>query len=268
MTKKLCYSLTMIFALLMSGCSTSSVNIEKVTPENSEIHQSMMDENKGHGVVPSIDDVINQIESQEDMKNGPVVLEVGDRFPTSNDAFINVDDYDDYGIDSLGEIYATITDVRVYQSFDEAGINPEGPFLHTPSVIYEPQKYTMGENYFIVTIDFTVENVNATSSFHYDEPEKYDEYDFRIGFNGGCGSDTIWWTGLDGSLKTDKCADHPEVFHLEPGETVSFSVSYGIDLLWNKIGEDWYGLFCVTGTPENGIAVDLHLEDKLSELSE
>ena len=236
--------------------NAAPVEIEKVTSENSEVHSSMMDEVKQD--VPTLDQVIDQIELQEDLNDGIDAVEFGERFPINNKA---------YGFEDLGEIYATITDARVYRTFSEAGIPPE----EAREIIYDPQTDGIGnengENQFIVTVDFTVENIDATSVEHYLEinNNKYDEYDFRIDMIGGCCSGSIYWTGVDGSLKTEECAEHIFVFHLEPGETVSFSVSYHLDLFWNEFGEDWYGWFSTAATPELGYGIDLHLEDKLPE---
>ncbi len=233
--------------------NAAPVEIEKVTSENSEVHASMMDEVKQN--VPTLDQVIDQIELQEDLNDGMDAVEIGDRFPVYN----KVD-----GMGDLGEIYATITDARVYRTFNEAGIPPEDAYEITYS--YDPQTDSLGENHFIVTIDFTVENIDATSMLRYEEPDKYDEYDFRVDVIGGCCSGGIYWNGVNGLHKMEECAENRYVFHLEPGETVSFSVSYHMDLTWGDVlGEDGFGWFSTAATPQLGYGIDLHLEDKLPE---
>ena len=83
----------------------------------------------------------------------------------------------------------------------------------------------------IVTLHFTVENVNATSPWHATDPEFYEEYDFEIDALGGCTEGITFYFS-----KHDACSGNYFAFHLEPGETTEFEVSYLVR--WSEIASD------------------------------
>ena len=75
------------------------------------------------------------------------------------------------------------------------------------------------------TLHFTVENVNATLPEHAWEPEFYEEYDFRVDALGACTEGPDFYFS-----KHDACSGSYYAFHLEPGETTEFEVSYLVRL--------------------------------------
>ena len=132
-----------------------------------------------------------------------------------------------------GEIYVTIDRAEVFATLAEAGIALEDTFPDSvvDGIQYDQASGTFRGNRVIVTLHFTVENVNATSPEHAREPEFYEEYDFRADALGGCTEGSkIYFS------KHDACSGSYYAFHLEPGETTEFEVSYLV--YWSNIASD------------------------------
>ena len=96
---------------------------------------------------------------------------------------------------------------------------------------YDQASGTFRGDRVIVTLHFTVENVNATSPEHAREPESYGEYDFRVDALGTCTEGPNFYFS-----KHDVCSGNYFAFHLEPGETTEFEVSYLV--YWSDITSD------------------------------
>ena len=126
-----------------------------------------------------------------------------------------------------GEIYVTIDRAEVFTTFAEAGIALEDTFPYSvvDGMHYDQASGKLLHNGVIVTLHFTVENVNATSPEHAWEPELYEEYDFRADALGACTEGPNFYFS-----KHDACSGSYYAFHLEPGETTEFEVSYLVRL--------------------------------------
>lgn len=132
-----------------------------------------------------------------------------------------------------GEIYMTIDRAEVFETLAEAGIALEDTFPDSvvDGIQYDQASGTFRGDRVIVTLHFTVENVNATSPEHAREPESYGEYDFRVDALGTCTEGPNFYFS-----KHDACSAHYYAFHLEPGETTEFEVSYLV--YWSDITSD------------------------------
>ena len=126
-----------------------------------------------------------------------------------------------------GEIYVTIDRAEVFTTFAEAGIALEDtcPYSVVDGMHYDQASGKLLHDGVIVTLHFTVENVNATSPWHATDPEFYEEYDFEIDALGGCTEGITFYFS-----KHDACSGSYYAFHLEPGETTEFEVSYLVRL--------------------------------------
>ena len=126
-----------------------------------------------------------------------------------------------------GEIYVTIDRAEVFATFAEAGIALEDtcPYSVVDGMHYDQASGKLLHDGVIVTLHFTVENVNATSPEHAWEPEFYEEYDFRVDALGACTEGPNFYFS-----KHDACSGSYYAFHLEPGETTEFEVSYLVRL--------------------------------------
>lgn len=132
-----------------------------------------------------------------------------------------------------GEIYVTIDRAEVFATLAEAGIALEDtlPDSVVDGIQYDQASGTFRGDRVIVTLHFTVENVNATSPEHAWEPEFYEEYDFRADALGACTEGPNFYFS-----KHDACSAHYYAFHLEPGETTEFEASYLVN--WSEIASD------------------------------
>ena len=132
-----------------------------------------------------------------------------------------------------GEIYVTIDRAEVFTTFAEAGIALEDtcPYSVVDGMHYDQASGKLLHDGVIVTLHFTVENVNATSPWHATDPEFYEEYDFEIDALGGCTEGITFYFS-----KHDACSGNYFAFHLEPGETTEFEVSYLVR--WSEIASD------------------------------
>ncbi len=126
-----------------------------------------------------------------------------------------------------GEIYVTIDRAEVFTTLAEAGIALEDTFPYSvvDGMHYDQASGKLLHDGVIVPLHFTVENVNATSPQHAWEPEFYEEYDFRVDALGACTEGPNFYFS-----KHDACSAHYYAFHLEPGETTEFEVSYLVRL--------------------------------------
>ena len=132
-----------------------------------------------------------------------------------------------------GEIYVTVDRAEVFTTFAEAGIALEDTFPYSvvDGMHYDQASGKLLHDGVIVTLHFTVENVNATSPWHATDPEFYEEYDFEIDALGGCTEGITFYFS-----KHDVCSGNYFAFHLEPGETTEFEVSYLVR--WSEIASD------------------------------
>ena len=132
-----------------------------------------------------------------------------------------------------GEIYVTVDRAEVFATFAEAGIALEDtcPYSVVDGMHYDQASGKLLHDGVIVTLHFTVENVNATSPWHATDPEFYEEYDFVIDALGGCTEGITFYFS-----KHDVCSGNYFAFHLEPGETTEFEVSYLVR--WSEIASD------------------------------
>ncbi len=126
-----------------------------------------------------------------------------------------------------GEIYVTVDRAEVFTTFAEAGIALEDTFPYSvvDGMHYDQASGKLLHDGVIVTLHFTVENVNATSPEHAWEPEFYEEYDFRVDALGACTEGPNFYFS-----KHDACSGSYYAFHLEPGETTEFEASYLVRL--------------------------------------
>lgn len=220
----LCSALTSTL-LLLNACSFSDIEVVSV-PNNSGTSAS---------------DSSVQEKAKQDY---PIYVDLGESFFAENLII-------PFG---SGVINATINKAEVFHNLRDAGIELEETFPYTvvDGMNYDTESDTFLNNRVLVKLYFTIENVNATSSEHANEPEKYNEYDFRIDGLGGCTEGSYIYFN-----KHDECNSHYSTFHLDPGNTTELEVAYLVHL--GEIALD--SVQFVTAYPyENGTIVDLDLE--------
>ncbi len=235
----ICATLTSTL-LLLNACSFSDIEIEKISKEE-PVYESNAVVSTSDNSGTSAPDSLVQEEAKQDY---PIYVGLGESFFAENLIL-------PFG---NGVINATINKAEVFQNLKDAGIELEETFPYSveDGVNYDTESDIFLNNRVLVKLYFTIENVNATSPEHADEPERYNEYDFRVDGLGGCTEGPIVYFN-----KHDEHDSSYYTFHLEPGETTELEVAYLVHL--GEIALD--SVQFVTAYPyEDGTIVDLNLE--------
>lgn len=234
----LCTALTSAL-LLLNACSFSDIEIEKI-PQGDSVSEN-------NAVVSAPDNAEasdSGSSAQEEAKQEyPLYVDMGESFFAENLIL-------PFG---SGVIHATINKAEVFHSLKDAGIVLEETFSYSieDGMNYDAESDTFLNNRVLVKLYFTIENVDATSPEHADEPERYNEYDFRVDGLGGCTEGPIVYFN-----KHDEHDSSYYTLHLEPGEKTEIEVAYLVYL--GEITLD--SVQFVTAYPyENGTIVDLNL---------
>lgn len=227
--KKFLLSAVFVSSLLaLSGCSLSEVQVEKIPDES-----SVAENNAGTG-------------SNVDVPENAVI---GDTLFAENLVMNG----------GSGTIYWSIDKAEVFETAQDAGLQLDdmyaSEFLKGHSgdegVTWDVEKETFTDNYVLVMLHITIENVDAISRSYAEEPEKYDKYDFRVDALGGCSYGPLMYFN-----KMGECSVHRSAFHLEPGESTEIEAGYLVDLREIDLKDV---TFSTAATPENGTIIDLNL---------
>lgn len=216
-----------VFLLLtLCGCS-NDIKIQTTSDLNSERNGQIIDNNEK---IP---------DPAQDTK-------MGERFLAKN---LIIDG-------GSGEIYMSVDSAKVYNTLSDAGLSENDLFESSllDGMNYDAQTGEFLNNRILLLVNFTVENIDATSREHAVEPEKYDKYDFRVDSFGGCTEGPVIYSDKHGEVSAHYCG-----FHLEPGESTQIICGYLVDLrnvLLNDVK------FNTAATPENGAIIDLNLGDE------
>lgn len=157
--------------LLMSACSLSEVQVEKISDESSSI------ENRAN--VGS--DESSATENREDTGSEAGIPEraaIGDKLFAENLVMNG----------GSGTIYWTINKAEAFKTAQDAGLQLDDMFSgeFADGINWNAAENTFTDNYVLVMLHITIENVDAISRDYAEEPEKYDKYDFRVDALGGC----------------------------------------------------------------------------------
>ena len=222
--------------LLMSACSLSEVQVEKISDESSII------ENRAN--VGS--DESSATENREDTGSEAGIPEraaIGDKLFAENLVMNG----------GSGTIYWTINKAEAFKTAQDAGLQLDDMFSgeFADGINWNAAENTFTDNYVLVMLHITIENVDAISRDYAEEPEKYDKYDFRVDALGGCSYGPLMYFS-----KMGECSAHPRAFHLEPGESTEMDAGYLVDLREIDLKEV---TFNTAATPEYGTIIALNL---------
>lgn len=226
--KKFLLSIIFVFSLLaLSGCSLSEVQIEKNSDESSVVKNGQ----------------------EESSPNAPETATLGDKLFAQNLVMNG----------GSGTIYWSINQAEVFETAQDAGLQLADMYANEfieghsgdEGVTWDVEKETFTDNYVLVMLHITVENVDAVSRSYAEEPEKYDKYDFRVDAFGGCSYGPLMYFS-----KMGECSANPRAFHLEPGESTEIDAGYLVDLREIDLKDV---TFSTADTPENGTIINLNL---------
>lgn len=235
----ICATLTFTL-LLLNSCSFNDIEIEKTSKEETVYDSNAVVSTSDNSSISAPDSSVHEEAKQE----YPIYVGLGESFFAKNLILPS----------GSGVINATINKAEVFHSLKDASIVLEETFPYSieDGMNYDADSDTFLNNRVLVKLYFTIENVDATSPEHADEPERYNEYDFRADGLGGCTDGPIVYFN-----KHDEHDSSYYTFHLEPGETTELEVAYLVYL--GEIALD--SVQFVTAYPyENGTIVDLNLE--------
>lgn len=228
--KKIAILTSVISSLIvLNGCALSSIEIKNTSESNMEQDAQIDNEQI----------IINN----DKIPNPPKDTSLGERFLAKN---LILDG-------GSGEIYMTVNSAKAFDNLSNAGVSIDKTFELYDGFNYDSNTGDFLKNRVLVIVNFTVENINATSRAHACEPEKYSEYDFRVDDFGACTSGPIAYSSELGEVPV-----HPLAFHIEPNETKEIECGYLVDLDEVNL-EDI--CFETAATKENGTIIDLHLGD-------
>mgnify|MGYP004551733997 FL=1 len=222
--------------LLMSACSLSEVQVEKISDESSII------ENRAN--VGSNES--SATENREDTGSEAGIPEraaIGDKLFAENLVMNG----------GSGTIYWTINKAEAFKTAQDAGLQLDDMFSgeFADGINWNAAENTFTDNYVLVILHITIENVDAISRDYAEEPEKYDKYDFRVDALGVCSYGPLMYFS-----KMGECSAHPSAFHLEPGESTEMDAGYLVDLREIDLKEV---TFNTAATPEYGTIIALNL---------
>lgn len=218
--------------IILSGCASSSIEIKNTSESNT----SNMEPNA-------------QIDNEQILSNNDKIPDpsrdtsLGERFLAKN---LILDG-------GSGEIYMTVNSAEAFDNLSDARVSIDKTFELYDGFNYDSNTGEFLKNRVLIVVNFTVENISATSRTHVSEPEKYSEYDFRVDDFGGCTNGSIAYSSELGEVPV-----HPLAFHIEPNETKEIECGYLVDLDSVKL-EDI--CFETAATKKNGAIIDLHLGD-------
>ena len=215
---------TALLILSLCGCASQSIQIKDA---------STVESNNNNQIIAENDKIPNP---QKDTV-------MGERFLAKN---LIVDG-------GSGEIYMSVDNAKVYDSLSEAGIKPEDCFEIVDGLNYKVQEDSFLDGRKLVILEFTVENIDATSRSNADSPERFGKYDFRVDDFGGCTNGPVIY-----SNKHEEVSSHYMGFHLEPGSTTHILCGYLVDLRGTSLDKI---NFNTAATPENGAIINLNLGD-------
>ena len=224
--KRLAASIIVMFSFILSlcGCASQSIQIKDTSTEESNKNDQIIAEN----------DKIPDPERDTEM---------GEKFLAKN---LIVDG-------GSGEIYMSVDNAKVYDSLSEAGIKSEDCFEIVDGLNYDAQTDSFLGERKLVLLEFTIENIDATSRSNADSPERFGKYDFRVDDFGGCANGPLVYSDKHGEVSS-----HYMGFHLEPGSTTQIVCGYLVDLHGTSLDKI---TFNTAATPENGAIINLHLGD-------
>lgn len=228
MKKNMLLATVISYILILSGCSLSEVQIEKIPDENNTIEESMAE--------------VKDFET----KSIPTNAKIGDKLFAENLVMNG----------GSGTIYWTINKVEAFETMQDAKLQLEdmyaSEFCITDEYIWDAANETFSDRHTLVMLYMTIENVDAISRAYAEEPEKYDIHDFRVDSLGGCSYGPLRYFD-----KMGECSVNSRAFHLEPGESIEIKVGY----LVNTDEIDLKDVnFTTAATPENGTVIDLNLK--------
>lgn len=240
MKRTILFTIATIFLFTLNACSFKDVQIEKIQQEDSmSKNNAVVSEHDNSGA--SVSDSSVQEETKQEY---PIYVDLGESFFAENLIL-------PFG---SGVINATINKAEVFHSLKDAGIKLEETFPYSieDGMNYNADIDAFLDNHVLVKLHFTIESVNATSPLFADDPERYNEYDFRVDGLGGCTEGPIVYFN-----KHDEHDSSYYTLHLEPGEKTEIEVAYLVDL--DNVNLE--SVQFVTAYPiENGIIVNLELE--------
>lgn len=240
MKRTILFTIATIFLFTLNACSFKDVQIEKIQQEDSMSKNSaVVSEHDNSGA--SVSDSSVQEEAKQEY---PIYVDLGESFFAENLIL-------PFG---SGVINATINKAEVFHSLKDAGIKLEETFPYSieDGMNYNADIDAFLDNHVLVKLHFTIESVNATSPLFADDPERYNEYDFRVDGLGGCTEGPIVYFN-----KHDEHDSSYYTLHLEPGEKTEIEVAYLVDL--DNVNLE--SVQFVTAYPiENGIIVNLELD--------
>ena len=231
--KKICIAIAVIYVVLMlSGCSSNEINVEKI--------QSLNSNTKSENIVSG------SAESGENIPSDtyPKYFSMGEKFIAET----LVSDI------SNGEVInMSVDDAKLYDNLTDAGIMEDELFDDfDEGVEYDGESGKLLGNLGILMVTYTLENVNAVSPEYIYDPDNYGMYDFRIDVMGTCGGPIRY----SNHHREGELSHHYFAFNLEPGKSITMRCGYLVNL--DDVNPDDIA-FTTAWPHENGIIVKLNL---------
>ena len=207
--------LTAAAMLLTTGCSVGNIDISKKETTEATLGQPI--EENVNGTISGSDTTDNNGGDSLLLPNVPysevpATAELGERFCVVMPV-------------NSGHLYLTINKCELYDSLNDAGMKYD-ELMHALIVDgfnYDAETTGFLKGFIMIKTYMTVENVDAVSRAHIDNPEYFDEYDFNIDQFGG----VPYATGE----YFDHASPSPNFFkfNLQPGEKKDIIVGYLLD---------------------------------------
>ena len=236
--------LTAAAMLLTTGCSISDVEISKqeITEPTYRQPQKITEEASvsGSGDAEPTEEILEIPYSEV-----PETAELGERFCVIDPV-------------NSGHLYLTLNRCEVFDSLNDAGLKREdlAGVLIVPDLNYDPDTTKFLNNFKLIKIYMTVENVDAVSYPHTYIPEDYGKYDFDMS---GVGS--VRYASAEYlNLRTDYTY-HYFKFHIEPGEKKDIIMGYLLDTRQASLSEAVFSNGDALLTEGPFTVVDLHLQE-------
>lgn len=225
--RKVTVSVIASTAIALSACSMNDVQVEKIYNESSAFQNNASDFSMQEG-------------SSSDL---PETAALGETLFAENLVMNG----------GSGTINWSIDKAEVYETMQDAGLQLDDMFADefADGVNWDSTKETFTDNRVLVMLHITIENVDAVSREHAEDPEKYDKYDFRVDALGSCSYGPLMYFS-----KMGECSVHLCAFHLEPGESTKIAAGYLVDLRNVSLKDV---TFNTAATPKNGTIINLNL---------
>lgn len=212
--------LTAAAMLLTTGCSLSDVEISKqeITEPTYRQPQAITEEASvsGGGDAEPTEEILEIPYSEV-----PETAELGERFCV---------------IDTVnsGHFYLTLNRCEVFDSLNDAGLKREelAGNLIVPDLNYDPDTTKFLNNFKLIMIYMTVENVDAVSIEHVYFPEEFGKYDFSLDRMGSVRYASHEYL----NLRSDDIY-HYSKMHIEPGEKKDIIMGYLLDTRQASLSE-------------------------------